>query len=161
MHEGKVTRTVLISSTTLGHSTSGMKPSKERSKIFLDGPRVVVFGFFASKGAREVATDIAGVEGQGAGAPEASVSMACSSRIFSTVILGKACANVTIASGVRSNAKLWGLIGGLGVEFIACAKVHFPVIGAVMWTFFGALGALGGVGQYFIRGCRFGGTGFR
>jgi hypothetical protein len=24
-----------------------MKPSKERRRIFLDGPRVVVFGFFA------------------------------------------------------------------------------------------------------------------
>jgi hypothetical protein len=57
-----------------------------------------------------------------------------------------------IASGIRSDAKLCGLKGGLGVEFATCAKDHFPVTGAVMCTFFGALGALGGAGQYFIGG---------
>jgi hypothetical protein len=62
MPEGKVARMVLMSSTAIGQSTSGMKPSKERSKIFLNGPQVVVLGFFASRGAWEVAADIAGVE---------------------------------------------------------------------------------------------------
>jgi hypothetical protein len=70
--------------------------------------------------------------------------MVHSSRIFSTIMLGKACANATIASGVRSDVKLWGLAGGLGVGFIVCAKVCFPVTGVVMCIFLGALGALGG-----------------
>jgi hypothetical protein len=96
----------LMSSTALPQSISGMKPSKERRRIFLNGPQVVVFGFFAGGGAREVATDGARVEGRGAGVPEAPVSIARNSMIFSTVILGKARANATIASGVRSDAKL-------------------------------------------------------
>jgi hypothetical protein len=75
--------------------------------------------------------------------PEAPVSMACSSMIFSTIILGKAHANATMASGVRSNAELCGLTGGLGVGFVACAKVRLPVTEAVMCTFLGAPGALG------------------
>jgi hypothetical protein len=106
MPEGKVARMVLMSSTALGQSTLGTKPSKERRMIFLDGPQVVVLGFFAGGGAWEVAADIMGVEGQGAGMPEAPVSMAHSSNIFSTIILGKACASAMIVSGVRSNAKL-------------------------------------------------------
>jgi hypothetical protein len=40
--EGKVTRMALISSTALPQLISGMKPSKERRRIFLDGPQVVV-----------------------------------------------------------------------------------------------------------------------
>jgi hypothetical protein len=60
--EGKVTRMALMSSTALPQSISGMKPSKERRRIFLDGPQVVVFGFFAGGGAREVAADGVGVE---------------------------------------------------------------------------------------------------
>jgi hypothetical protein len=106
MPKGKVTRMALMSLTALGQSTSGTKPSKERSMIFLDGPQVVVLGFFASGGVREVAADIAGVEGQGASIPKAPVSMARNSNIFSTIILGKAHANMMMASGVRSDAKL-------------------------------------------------------
>jgi hypothetical protein len=45
--EGKLTRMALISSTALAQSISGMKLSKERRRIFLDGPWIVVFGFFA------------------------------------------------------------------------------------------------------------------
>jgi hypothetical protein len=104
--EGKVTRMALISSTALAQSISGMKLSKERRRIFLNRPQVVVFGFFAGGGTREVAADGAGVEGQGASVPEAPVSVARSSMIFSTVILGKAHANATMASGVRSNVML-------------------------------------------------------
>jgi hypothetical protein len=63
-----------------------MKPSKERRRIFLDGPRVVVFGFFTGGSAREVAADGAGVEGQGASVPEALVSIVCSSMIFLTIV---------------------------------------------------------------------------
>jgi hypothetical protein len=63
MPKGKVVRMVLMSSTALGQSTSSKKPLKERSKIFLDGPWVVVLAFFAGGGAWEVAADIAGVEG--------------------------------------------------------------------------------------------------
>jgi hypothetical protein len=96
----------LMSSTALLQSILGMKPLKERRRIFLDGPQVVVFGFFAGGSAREVTADGAGVEGRGAGVPEALVSIAHSSNIFSTVILGKAWANATIASGVRSDAVL-------------------------------------------------------
>jgi hypothetical protein len=79
---------------------------KERSSIFLDGPLVVILGFFAGGGTQEVATDMAGVEGHRASVPEAPVSMACSSNIFSTIILGKAHANTIMASGIRSDAKL-------------------------------------------------------
>jgi hypothetical protein len=53
----------LMSSTALAQSTSGTKPSKERSRIFLDGPQVVVLGFFTGGSAWEVATDKVGVEG--------------------------------------------------------------------------------------------------
>jgi hypothetical protein len=52
----------LMSSTAFPQSISGMKPSKERRRIFLDGPQVVVFGFFTGGGAREVAADGAGVD---------------------------------------------------------------------------------------------------
>jgi hypothetical protein len=38
--------------------------------------------------------------------PEAPVSIACSFKIFSTIILGKVHASTMIASGVRSNAEL-------------------------------------------------------
>jgi hypothetical protein len=106
MPKGKVARMVLMSSTAFGQSTSGMKPSKERRMIFFEGPRVVVLGFFAGGGAQEVAADIVGVEGQGAGVPEVPVSVARSSKIFSTIILGKAHASATIASGIRSDAEL-------------------------------------------------------
>jgi hypothetical protein len=57
-------------------------------------------------GAQEVATDIAGVGGQGAGMLAAPVSMARNSNIFSTIILGKARASAMIVLGVRSNAEL-------------------------------------------------------
>jgi hypothetical protein len=45
MPEEKITRMRLMSLTALGQLTSGMKPSKKRRRIFLDRPRVVVFGF--------------------------------------------------------------------------------------------------------------------
>jgi hypothetical protein len=63
MPEGKVARMALMSLTALGQSTSGTKPSKERRMIFLDGPWVVILGFFTGGGAWEVAVDIVGVEG--------------------------------------------------------------------------------------------------
>jgi hypothetical protein len=44
--EGEVTGMALISSTALAQSILGIKLSKERRTIFLDGPRVVVLGFF-------------------------------------------------------------------------------------------------------------------
>jgi hypothetical protein len=49
--ERKIARMRLMSLTTLGQLTSGKKPSKERRRIFLDRPQVVVLGFFASGGA--------------------------------------------------------------------------------------------------------------
>jgi hypothetical protein len=61
--EGKVTRMALMSSTALAQSISGMNPSKERRRIFLDGPHVVVFGFFAGGGTQDITADRAGVEG--------------------------------------------------------------------------------------------------
>jgi hypothetical protein len=62
--------------------------------------------------------------------PEAPVSVARSSKIFSTIMFRKAHASATMASRVRSNAELWGLTGGLGVKFVACTKVCLPVTGA-------------------------------